>query len=118
MYELNISNEGASALLRDLATTAERLETEPGFYNTLSSNCTNLLADSGNRVKEGSIPFHYSRLFTGYADDQLYDLGFIRNDAPFEEVFEEARVDERIRALFGEKESYDNASFWRATIGE
>jgi hypothetical protein len=117
MYDLKISKEGARALFVDLATTAQRLETEPGFYNTVSSNCTNLLADSANRVKEGSIPFHYSRLFTGYADNQLYDLGFIRNDVPFEQVYEESRVDEQIREEFGARDEYSMDEYWQAVLG-
>lgn len=116
MYELRISNEGAAALLRDLATTAERIETEPAFYNTFTSNCTNLLADSANRVKKGSVPFHYSRLFTGYADDQLYDLGLIRNDKPFDQVFAESRIDQMIREKFGELNSYESFDFWQEII--
>lgn len=114
MYDLNISKAGARALLVDLATTAQQLETEAGFYNTVSSNCTNLLADSANRVKKGSIPFHYSRLFTGYADNQLYDLGFIRNDMPFDQVFQESRLDEEIREAFGQKKSYTQDEYWKA----
>lgn len=114
MYELQIPREGVRALFVDLATTAERLETEPAFYNTVTSNCTNLLADSANRVKKGSIPFHYSRLFTGYADNQLYDLGLIRTDKPFDEVFAESRIDEKIREQFGGKKEYSPAEFWSA----
>ncbi len=93
-YPLLISTSSAEAIFLDLSRTAEKLETVPDFYNTLTSNCTNLLADSANRVKKGSIPFHYSRLFTGFADDQLYDLGFIPHNKPFEEIYREARVDE------------------------
>ncbi len=96
-YPLLISTSSAQAIFLDLSRTAEKLETVPDFYNTLTSNCTNLLADSANRVKKGSIPFHYSRLFTGFADDQLYDLGFIPHDKPFEEIYREARIDESFR---------------------
>lgn len=118
MYELKISTMSASALLRDLASTAEGLETEPGFYNTVTSNCTNLLADSANRVKKGSIPFHYSRLFTGYADNQLYDLGFIQNDKPFEEIFTQSRIDPKIREKFEGIDSYTTESFWKEVVGD
>lgn len=97
-YPLLITESSAKALFVDVARAAEKLETEPAFYNTLTSNCTNLLADSANRVKKGSIPFHYSRLFTGFADNQLYDLGFIPHHKPFEEIYKEARIDEDIRA--------------------
>lgn len=97
-YPLLISTSSARMLLVDVSRQAELLETTPGFYNTLTSNCTNLLADSANRAKPGSIPFHYARLFTGFADNHLYDLGYIKNDVPLEQVYKEARVDEKIRA--------------------
>jgi hypothetical protein len=34
---------------------------------------------------------------TGFGDNQLYDLGLIANDKPFEEIYMEARIDEKIR---------------------
>jgi hypothetical protein len=79
-------------LFVDVSEQAQKLKTKPMFYNTVTSNCTNLLADSANRVKKGSIPFHYSRLFTGYADNQLYDLKLIPHDRPFEEIYREAQL--------------------------
>ena len=112
MYPLLIPKEIAKGLFVDLSNQAHKLETEPGFYNTITSNCTNLLADSANRVKKGSVPFHYSRLFTGYIDDQLYDLGSIRHNAPFEKVYEEARIDLKIKDLFAGSTNYSKEDFW------
>lgn len=97
-YPLLISTTTAKAIFLDLSNTAKSLETKPVFYNTITSNCTNLLAESANRVKEGSIPWNKARLFTGYADNQLYDLKLIPHDKPFEEIYLEARIDEKIRA--------------------
>lgn len=114
MYPLLIPTEIAQGLFVDLSKQANQLETEPGFYNTITSNCTNLLADSANRVKKGSVPFHYSRLFTGYIDDQLYDLGYIRHDAPFEKVYAEARIDLEIKDLFASSTTYSKEDFWQA----
>ncbi|HMP67262.1 MAG TPA: DUF4105 domain-containing protein [Candidatus Paceibacterota bacterium] len=112
IYPLLISKESSKALFVDIVKTAKNLETEPQFYNTITSNCTNLLADAGNRVKQGSIPFHYSRLFTGFADNQLYDLGLIPNDAPFEEVYLRSRIDEDIREIFLNETDYSAREFW------
>ena len=111
LYPLEVSTTSSRALFVDLASTAEKLETTPQFYNTITSNCTNLLADSANRVKKGSIPWSPSRLFTGYADDQLYKLGYIKNDKPFDEVFREAKIDEEIRMDFGSTTSFTKEDF-------
>lgn len=112
MYPLLIPAEIAQGLFIDLSKQAHKLETEPDFYNTITSNCTNLLADSANRVKKGSVPFHYSRLFTGYIDDQLYNLGYIRHDAPFEKVYADARIDIKIKDFFASSTNYSKEYFW------
>jgi hypothetical protein len=112
MYPLLISATSSKALLIDMLKSTKKLETEPGFYNTITSNCTNLLAESANRVKPGSVPWHYARIFTGYADDQLYDLGFIPHDKPFNEIYESSRIDIKIKDFFEGKSDYSKEDFW------
>ncbi len=112
MYPLLISKESARALFVDVSKIAHGLETNPQFYNTVTSNCTNLLADSANRIKKGSVPFHYARLFTGYADDYLYKLNLIPHDKPFDQIFVESRVDEIIRNKFKDNPEYGRDEFW------
>jgi hypothetical protein len=102
MYPLLISEEYSKLLFADLAMVTEKLETEPRFYNTISSNCTNLLADSANRIKKGSIPYHYSRILVGYADNQLYDLNLISNDDTYENIYKKSRIDNHIKEFDGE----------------
>lgn len=96
-YPLDISTTTMRGLFVDLSNTAHRLESKPEFYNTVTSNCTNLLADAANRVNPGSVPWSFARIFTGYADDELYKLKLIPHDKPFEEVYKESRVDELVR---------------------
>lgn len=112
MYPLLISASSSKALFVDMLKSTKKLETEPGFYNTITSNCTNLLAESANRVKSGSVPWHYSRIFTGYADDQLYDLGFIPHDKPFNEIYESSRIDIKIKDFFSKSTNYSKEDFW------
>jgi hypothetical protein len=114
MYPLEIKKESSRALLLDLATTAQKLETEAKFYNTITSNCTNLLIDSANKVKPGSVPFHYSRLFTGYADDYMYELGFIPNDQSFEEINKKYRIDEQVQKIDSNLKTYSREQFWQS----
>lgn len=112
MYPLLISKESSKDLFLDLVKSAHELETEAKFYNTLTSNCTNLLIDSANRVKEDAVPFHYSRIFTGFADEYMYKLGFIPNDQSFEEINKKYRVDLKIRDLNSNFKDYSNKEFW------
>lgn len=113
MYPLNVSKESTKALLLDLVRTAEKLETEAQFYNTLTSNCTNLLMDSANKVKEGSVPWHYSRLFTGYADNYAYKLGLIPNIASFEEINKKYRIDKQVQEIDLNLKTYTREQFWQ-----
>jgi phosphorylcholine metabolism protein LicD len=101
----------------DIAKTAQDLELNPKFYNTITSNCTNVLAVSANKVKEGSVLWNKARILTGYADNHLYDLGYIKNDEPFEKVYEKARVDLFLREKFLGKENYTNEEFWKEVRG-
>lgn len=122
MYPLLIKPETARGLFIDLAKATEGLETRPKFYNTLTSNCTNVLADSANRVNKGSIPWNFARIFTGFADDKLYDLKLIPHDKPFEQINKEARIDEKIRGILGDVNSpgdnskMDRGEFWKTFI--
>jgi hypothetical protein len=84
MYPLKGSMDSAHRLFLELADVSHQLEARPRFYNTLTSNCTNELAKAANQADPGSIPPNIALAFPGYADQVLYDLGFIPNDAPFE----------------------------------
>lgn len=113
MYPLTITKESSRALLLDLAQTAQELETEAQFYNTVTSNCTNLLMDSANKVKKGSVPWHYSRLFTGFADDYIYELGFIPQGQSFEEVNKKYRIDGQVQEINVNLKTYSREQFWQ-----
>jgi hypothetical protein len=113
MYPLLIKPETVRGLFIDLAQTTEQLETNPKFYNTLTSNCTNVLADSANRVNKGSIPWTWARIFTGFSDEKLYQLKLIPHDVPFEEQFTRSRIDQKIKQIFKEKNIYSKEEFWQ-----
>ncbi len=116
MYPLLVSKETAQGLFKDLAQITESLETQAKFYNTLTSNCTNVLADSANRVNKGSIPWTFARLFTGYADNKLYDLKLIPHEKSFEQTFLDARIDLQIKDIDTNQSSYTKEQFWNMLI--
>lgn len=89
-YPLIISNENTQKLFVHLAEKTQELEENPQFYNTISKNCTNILADFANDIapNHDAIPSHYARYFPGYSDELLYKLGYIPNDKPLKEIKE------------------------------
>jgi hypothetical protein len=86
MYPLVGSMDSARRLFLDLARVSAQIETQPRFYNTLTSNCTNELAKAANEAQPGVIPPNIALVFPGYADQVLYDLRFIPSDAPLETI--------------------------------
>jgi hypothetical protein len=86
MYPVSGSIDSARRLFLVLAAESRGLETQPRFYNSLTSNCTNELAKEANRAQRGAIPLNIGLFMPGYADHFLYDRGFIPHDAPFESV--------------------------------
>lgn len=112
MYPLLISDSSSKALFLDMVKVAKDLENRPRFYNTLTSNCTNLLAQSANRVKKGSVPWHYSRILTGFADNHMYKLGYISNEKTFKETYKEARIDQWIKEKYIKDFKYSSKDFW------
>jgi hypothetical protein len=112
LYKLIIKQETSAKLFLELAKQTENLETEPRFYNTLTANCTNILADVSNEINPGSIPWNWARIFTGFSDDKLYELGLISNEKSFKETFEDSRIDLDIKELRDGRETYSREFFW------
>jgi uncharacterized protein DUF4105 len=105
MYPLTISVEAARELLLQLAQASRQLESHPRFYNTLTSNCTNELANAANRVKPGAIPPNLALVFPGYSNEVLYKLGFIPNDDSLEAIDRRYYVSDLVVA------NYDRTGF-------
>lgn len=77
MYPLTLPEGGREALLRSLVEETNKLAATPRFYNTLTANCTNLLANIVNERFPKTLPSHYSWVLTGYSDTYLMREGFI-----------------------------------------
>lgn len=98
MYPLQISPQGRVALFRDLLDQTNSHRQQPSFYNTLTANCTNVLAYSANRVKPGTIPrFAKARYLTGHSEELLYDRGLIPSDLPFTDIQAQYEITELVK---------------------
>lgn len=86
LYPLELSPEAAQALFRSLAKETNDLATSPRFYNTLTANCTNVLANLVNEHYPGTLPYDISWNLTGYADRYLMDQGLIALKGTVEET--------------------------------
>lgn len=86
MYPLQLTEADGAALLRSLMHETNELAQTPRFYNTLTANCTNMLANMVNEYYPGSLPLHYSWFLTGFADEYLMQEGLISVTGSIEET--------------------------------
>jgi len=76
-YRVTVSPEHIATIFRQFADETTALATVPRWYNTLTTNCTSALIRYVNRAEPGAIPWHYSFIFTGRADEYLERLGYL-----------------------------------------
>lgn len=53
------------------------LAKQPRWYNTLTTNCTNVIIGQANAVEADFVPFHHSFIFTGLAARYLSERGIL-----------------------------------------
>ena len=56
------------------------LASEPRWYNTITSNCTNVIIAAANDVAPGFVPFDISFVLTGLAPRYLAERGILDGD--------------------------------------
>lgn len=77
LYPMTLSKEDSKALFISLTEETNSLANAPRFYNTLTANCTNILAKMVNKHYPGTLPYDLSWNLTGYADLYLFKQGLI-----------------------------------------
>lgn len=103
MFPLKISQNGVEKLFLQLAETTHQLESQPRFYNTITSNCTNELAKAANSIKKDAIPrFNRALVFTGYSVEELYKLGFLPTDTSLEELKQKYYISDIVKEIYME----------------
>lgn len=70
---------------------------EPQFYNTLLTNCTNVIW-THSRINPDHLPFSWKILASGYLPEYLYEMDVVQNTLPFAEVERQAHVNPRVQA--------------------
>jgi hypothetical protein len=92
VYPVDITEAQNRALLTNLLRRTDALETQPRYYNTISSNCTNELAMAAG--------FHWAPAYilTGRSDEYLFRRGIIPG-ASFEQAHARSDMTEFIQAM-------------------
>ncbi len=92
VYPVNITPQQNEMLLRRLLERTHALETQPRYYNTVISNCTNELA------KAAGFNWAPAYIFTGRSDEYLFRRGIIPGES-FAQAHARADMTDFVRAL-------------------
>lgn len=77
LYPIQTSKENMKKLFVSMLERANKLATEPEFYNTLTNTCTTNLVAHVNEIVPGRIPFSFKVLMPAYSDELAREIGLI-----------------------------------------
>ena len=80
LFPTKATTDQARALFVDVMERANKLASEPEFYDTITNNCTSNIVRHINRLQPGRIPFDVRILLPGYSDQLAHDLGLLETD--------------------------------------
>ncbi|XZE45202.1 DUF4105 domain-containing protein [Pirellulaceae bacterium SH467] len=96
MYRLRLPREHLHKLLLDYVERINKLNTSPEWYNSVASNCTtNLFYQGRAKVPWWVLP---RILLNGLSARAMYELGFLDQQVPFEELQSRCAIRERALA--------------------
>jgi len=95
LYRTSLKPEQGRRLLKDMALRSNQLVEEPEFYNTLTDNCTNVIAQHVDRLRGESVPWYRRPLLTGRYEKLGYDNGWLLHTLPWEEHRAAASINAR-----------------------
>ena len=85
VFRVQAPIEHGRRVFLDYLRAINELNERPRFYNTLTTNCTNVIATHAH-VNPGHVPFSWKLLLSGYAPEYVYDAGRLDRSLPFAEL--------------------------------
>lgn len=95
LYPVQTSKENMRQIFVSMLNRANKLATEPEFYNTLTSTCTTNLVTHVNEIVPGRIPFSFKVLMPAYSDELARDIGLIDSSLSITELRARYRINDR-----------------------
>ena len=94
VYRTKAPRENVRRIFLDYIKSINELRERPGYYNTLTTNCTTSILFH-TRMNPESPPMSWKVLLSGYVPDYLYDLGRLDTSRPFVELEKLSLVNSR-----------------------
>jgi hypothetical protein len=82
VYPVKTSRENMRKLCISMSTHANKLATEPEFYNTLVNTCTTSIVGHVNEIAPGKVPWSLKVLMPAHSDELAYQLGLLDTQGP------------------------------------
>jgi len=82
LYPVKTTKENMRKLFVSMMNRANKLTTDPEFYNTLTNTCTTNIVSHVNEIAPGRIPLSFKVLMPAYSDELAYKLGLFETTAP------------------------------------
>lgn len=98
VYRLQGTPESAREFFLEYIKSINALAERPEFYNTLTTNCTNVIWMNAH-VNPGRIPFSWKILASGYVPQYLYEMGRLDTSVPFAELTQRGYVNPIAQSL-------------------
>ncbi|KAG1394468.1 hypothetical protein G6F59_014182 [Rhizopus arrhizus] len=73
---------------------ARELDAKPGFYNTLTSNCTSIVFDMARHIAP-RLPLDYRLLLAGDLAEYAQEVGALTPGVPYAELHDKGRITQR-----------------------
>jgi hypothetical protein len=93
LYRLQAPVENGRRLFTEYMNAINALTERPKFYNTLTSNCTNVIL-LHTRVNPDHLHYSWKILLSGYTPEYVYDAGKLDRSLPFDELKRRSRINE------------------------
>ncbi len=116
MFALSIPLDQQQAVLKAMLDETADVQNAPRWYNTLFSNCTNVLARTVNAISPGAVPFDVSWVLPGYSDEFLYKLGVINDVGTLEDTIKQAHISPLIPAAYANTDPVEFSQALRAAL--
>lgn len=98
-YKLALTPKEAQAVFVAMAHQTAAVAHTPQFYNTLSANCTNLLAKTINNQYPGRLPYHPAWNLPGRTLQYLYNNDLLDSQHTLEQHQQHANVTTHVPTL-------------------
>lgn len=97
VYRTRTTPAGARRLFVDYLHALNRLAEHPEFYNTLTTNCTTVIA-MHTQANPRPMPTSWKLFASGLFAEYAYELGYLDDSMPFRELRQRAHVNARANA--------------------